>query len=137
MAWRRSAAIAVRDDGSVFLPQSAARQTLMALRSEPAIAALMAAELAIDNKMRLERFLGRPVSAAETYLAHFLGVGPAARIIEAAHARPHVAAAHLLPAAAETNPRVFGPADEPISAGAIVARIEAYFRDDVPRLAST
>lgn len=132
-----SAAIVVRDDGSVFLQQSAERKTLMALRSDPATAALMAAELAVDNKMRLESLLGRPVSAAETYLAHFLGVAPAARMIETAHARPQVPAARLLPAAAEANPGVFGPPGDPVSAGAIVTRIEAYFRDDVPRLAGT
>jgi hypothetical protein len=130
-----AAAIALGEDGAVVLPQWDVRQTLMQLRSDPATAALMAAELALDNKMRLERLLARPVSPAEIYLAHFLGLASAARMIEAASAHPHVSAARLLPAAAATNPGVFGPPDEPVSAGAIVARIEAYVREDVPRLA--
>jgi hypothetical protein len=130
-------AIVVAADGGVALPEASVRNTLMELRNDPAIAAVMAAELALDNKTRLERLLGRPISTGEIYLAHFLGLTSAARMIEAAYARPHVPAARILPAAAETNPGVFGPASDPVSAGAIVARIEAYFRDDVPRLAST
>jgi hypothetical protein len=130
-------AIVAAEDGSVSLPPSPMRKTLMQLRDDPALAAAMAAELALDNQLRLERLLGRPVSTGEIYLAHFLGLTSAARMIAAAYARPHVAAARILPAAAETNPGVFGSAGDPVSAGAIVARIEAYFRDDVPRLAST
>jgi hypothetical protein len=130
-------AIVVAADGGVSLPEASLRKTLLELRNDPAVAAVMAAELALDNKTRLEQRLGRPVSTGEVYLAHFLGLTSAARMIEAAYARPHVPAAHILPAAAETNPGVFGPASDPVSAGAIVARIEAYFRDDVPRLAST
>jgi hypothetical protein len=132
-----AAAIVVAANGSVSLPEETVRKTVMELRSDPALAAAMAAELALDNKTRLERLLGRPVSTGELYLAHFLGVTSASRMIQAAYARPHVPASLILPAAAETNPGVFGPASDPVSAGTIVARIEAYFRDDVPRLAST
>ena len=86
-----------------------ARAKLLQLRNDPKLAALMAAELARDNKARLERLLGRDVSPAETYMAHFLGVGQAARIIMAAHSRPHVSGAGLLPAAARSNPGVLRP----------------------------
>jgi hypothetical protein len=132
-----AAAIVVAADGGVSLPEVSLRKTLLELRNDPAVASVMAAELALDNRTRLEQRLRRPVSTGEIYLAHFLGLTPAARMIEAAYAHPHVPAAHILPAAAETNPGVFGPASDPVSAGAMVARIEAYFRDDVPRLAST
>ncbi|HEY7247241.1 MAG TPA: hypothetical protein VH678_25495, partial [Xanthobacteraceae bacterium] len=104
-----------------------ARAKLLQLRNDPTLSALMAAELARDNKARLERLLGRDVSPAETYLAHFLGVGQAARIIVAAHSRPHVSGARLLPAAARSNPAVFAPAGHDASAAAIVGKIEAYF----------
>jgi len=79
--------------------------------------------------------LGRDVSPAETYLAHFLGVGQAARIIDAAHSKPHVTGARLLPAAARSNPAVFAPAGHAASAAAIVGRIEAYFSREVSPLA--
>jgi len=108
-----------------------ARAKLLQLRNDPRLSALMAAELARDNKARLEHLLGRDVSPAETYLAHFLGVGQAARIIAAAHSKPHVSGARLLPAAARSNPAVFAPAGHAASAGAIVGRIEAYFSREV------
>jgi Transglycosylase SLT domain len=108
-----------------------ARAKLLQLRNDPTLSALMAAELARDNKARLERLLGRDVSPAETYLAHFLGVGQAARIIDAAHSKPHVSGARLLPAAARSNPAVFAPAGHAASAAAIVGKIEAYFSHEV------
>ena len=108
-----------------------ARAKLLQLRNDPTLSALMAAELARDNKARLERLLGRDVSPAETYLAHFLGVGQAARIIDAAHSKPHVSGARLLPAAARSNPAVFAPAVHVASAAAIVGKIEAYFSREV------
>ena len=105
---------------------------MMRLRFDPRVAALMAAELARDNRMRLEHVLGRPASPAETYLAHFLGLRQAARMIDAAATRPATAAARLVPAAAASNPAVLGRA----SASAVVHAVEAYFRDEVPRFAA-
>jgi hypothetical protein len=109
----------------------------MHLRDDPNLAALLAAELALDNQMRLERLLGRAVSPAEISLAHFLGVASASRMIAAADRQPNAAGRVLVPTAAETNPGVFGPADEPVSAGAIRARFESFFRNDVPRFTGT
>ncbi|HXZ00646.1 MAG TPA: transglycosylase SLT domain-containing protein [Stellaceae bacterium] len=126
-----AAAIAADDDGAVSMPRGALRERLMRLRYDPELAALMAAELARDNRQRLERVLGRKVSPTEVYVAHFLGLAQAARMIDAAAAQPETAAARLLPAAAVSNPAVFGRA----SAGAVLRAIDAYFRDEVPRFA--
>ena len=52
-------------------------------------------------------------------------------MIDAAASRPDMAAARLLPAAAESNPAMF----HGTSAAAVVHAIEAYFRDQVPRFA--
>ena len=124
--------IAINENGRV-IASHAARAKLLQLRKDPTLSALMAAELARDNKARLERLLGRGVTPAETYLAHFLGVSQAARIIDAAHSRPHVTGARLLPAAAQSNPAVFSPAGHAASAAAIVDKIEAYFDRDMQR----
>lgn len=132
-----AAAITLGADGSVFMPRGPERDRLMRLRFDPRIASLMAAELARDNERRLAHLLGRPVTPAETYIAHFLGLHQAARMIDAATERPHVAAARLVPVAAATNPAVFDTAGRPASARAIVREIEAYFRDEVPRFAAT
>ena len=132
-----AAEITVDDNDNVFMRRGSRRQALMHLRDDPHLAARLAAELALDNQMRLERLLGRAVSPAEVYLAHFLGVASAARMIAAADREPYAAGRVLVPAAAETNPGVFGPAGEPVSAGAIRARFESFFRDQVPRFAGT
>jgi Transglycosylase SLT domain len=124
-------AITASDDGTVSLRPGALRRRLMRLRYDPGVSALMAAELARDNQQRLERLLGRKVTPAEIYIAHFLGLGQAARMIDAAASRPDMAAARLLPAAAESNPALF----HGTSAAAVVHAIEAYFRDQVPRFA--
>jgi hypothetical protein len=125
--------IAIKDNGEVTMPQGAARDGLLRKRTDPAIAAVMAAELARDNEAKLAQILGRPVTPAETYIAHFLGVGQAARLIEAARSTPDFPAALLLSPAAQSNPDVFRAGSRAISARALVAKIEAYFRRDVPR----
>ncbi|HXZ14884.1 MAG TPA: transglycosylase SLT domain-containing protein [Roseiarcus sp.] len=132
-----AAEITAADDDNVFMRRGARRQALMHMRDDPHLAALFAAELALDNEMRLESLLGRAVSSAEIYLAHFLGVASAARMIAAADRQPRAAGRVLVPAAAETNPGVFGAPDEPVSAGAIRARFERFFRDQVSLFAGT
>jgi hypothetical protein len=126
-------AITLGEDGSVAMPRGPQRARLMRLRFDPRLASLMAAELARDNQQRLEHALGRKVSPAETYIAHFLGLHQAVRMIDAAETRPHMAAARLVPVAAGSNPEVFGNNGNPASARAVVREIEAYFRDEVPR----
>jgi hypothetical protein len=127
--------IRIGHDGGVSVPSAAARLKLLELRADSRLSALMAAELAQDNKARLERVLGRPVSAAEIYIAHFLGLSQAALIINAARATPGAAGAQLMPAAAARNPGVFTPAGRLASAGDIVAEIDAYFVREAPRFA--
>ena len=119
--------ITIDDDGLVSMHRGAERQALLKLRSDPGLASLMAAELARDNKLRLERILGRTVTPAETYLAHLFGVMPAARVIDAARSAPGVPGAHLLPSAARTNPHLFQAAGALSSAADIVTSIGADF----------
>jgi hypothetical protein len=127
--------IAVAPDGQVSLPNATVRAALLQLRNDPYLSALMAAELARDNKARLERMLGRKVTPAETYITHFLGLSGGAQMIEAARLSPQTAGASVLPVAAGHNSGVFGSADHGAAAGDIVARIDAYFDSQMPRLA--
>jgi hypothetical protein len=126
-------AITLGDNGAVALPEPVQRERLMRLRGDVRIAALMAAELALDNQRRLEHLLGRPASPAEIYIGHFLGVAQAARLIEAAHSAPNTSGTRLLPAAAQSNPTVFQRDGQEASAAAIVGRIEAYFDREATR----
>jgi hypothetical protein len=130
-----AARIGIGPDGDIVLPDERTRARLLALRDDPRLAALMAAELGRDNQARLERLLGRAVTPAETYIAHFLGLAPAAQMIEAAAARPHLRGARLLPAAAASNPGIFRPEGEAASVGAIVGAIRDYFDREAPRFA--
>jgi hypothetical protein len=127
--------ITVARDGGVAMPDDAARAKLLALRTDERLSALMAAELARDNAARLARLLDRDVTPAETYIAHFLGLAQAARLIVAADATPRRAGAALLPAAATHNAGIFSPDGHAASAAAIVAAIDAYFAREAPRFA--
>jgi len=88
----------------------AMRAQIMALRYDANASALMAGELAADNRAELATALGREPDAAELYLGHFLGVGGASTFLRALAADPTQSAARLLPSAAAANRTVFyGP----------------------------
>ena len=119
--------ITIREGGEISISNAGDRPKLLQLRSDPRLSALMAAELGRDNKARLEQMLGRAVTPAETYIAHFLGVRRAARMIGVAHSAPHTTGARLFPDAAITNPHVFSPAGQAASVGAILSKIDDDF----------
>lgn len=83
------------------------RAQIMALRFDPQVSALMAGELASDNRADLTATLGRTPDAAELYLAHFLGSTGASRFLTALGSDPAQSAAALLPAAAAANRGIF------------------------------
>jgi len=85
----------------------ALRGSVLALRHDPDIAALMAAELAGDNRDALSATLGREPDAAELYMAHFLGADGASRFLSALATNPDQSAAALMPQAAAANHGIF------------------------------
>lgn len=106
------------DGGRVTDP--ALRSEVMALRFDPNASALMAAELANDNRASLTATLGREPDAAELYVAHFLGAEGAARFLTALSADPAQSAAALLPAAAAANRGIFFADGAPRSVGQVM-----------------
>jgi len=96
-----------RAGGRYSVKDPSARDAIMALRTNPETAALMAAEHAADNAKRLETRLGRAAGATDLYLAHFLGAGGAARFLTGLAADGATAAADLLPRAARANRSIF------------------------------
>lgn len=98
----------------------ALRSDVMALRFDPAASALMAAELANDNRASLTATLGREPDAAELYVAHFLGAEGAGRFLSALAADPAQSAAALLPAAAAANRGIFYADGAPRSVGQVM-----------------
>ncbi|MFA7440908.1 MAG: transglycosylase SLT domain-containing protein [Sphingomonadaceae bacterium] len=83
------------------------RADALALRRNPWVASLMAAEHMGENRQTLEKGLGRAVGGTDLYLAHFLGSGGALKFLRAMAVNPAMTAADLLPAAARANKAIF------------------------------
>ena len=99
--------ISKSSDGRYHVSGDEARRAVMDLRLDPHAASLMAGELTSDSAAYLKGRTGRNPTAGELYAAHFLGPQGSARLIEAAHRQPDVAAAQLFPDAAHANKAIF------------------------------
>jgi len=87
------------------------KQTILALRKDPDVCALMAGEYAKTTQGSLRASLGREVCGGELYAAHFLGPDAAAKLIKLAGSDPGASAAAQFPQAAGANKSVFFHAD--------------------------
>lgn len=96
------------------------RSQIMALRYDADASALMAAELASDNRTDLTAILGREPDAAELYLGHFLGSAGASSFLSALAADPSQSAAAVLPRAAAANRAIFYDGNGPRSVGGVM-----------------
>ncbi len=85
----------------------AARNAIMKLRDDPTAASSMAAVLTQSNSFKLTGMLGRRPTDGELYMAHFMGVGGAAKLISNAEDNPRSSAARLFPNAAAANHSIF------------------------------
>ncbi|TAD73119.1 MAG: 3,4-dihydroxy-2-butanone-4-phosphate synthase [Sphingomonadales bacterium] len=83
------------------------RAALLALRSDPVAASVLAAADALDNGAVLGRVLGRTPTATELYLAHFLGSGGASRFLTVWQRAPQTSAVELFPRQARANRAIF------------------------------
>lgn len=97
--------------GQASVADPAMRATIMNLRHDPQISALMAGEFARDNASGLAPVLGREPDGPELYLAHFLGLDGASRFLRALSADPGQSAVQLFPRAAGANAAIFRQAD--------------------------
>lgn len=100
-------AISRTASGRYVVPDPTMRSAILALREDPRANALMAGALTESNAARLAGRLGRPPSAGELYIAHFLGAGGATKLISAAAEQPQSEAAALFPRAAAANRSIF------------------------------
>ena len=94
-------------DGGPAVADPALRQRILDLRRDPRLNAVMAGELANDNRAHLQRTIGGEIGPTELYLAHFLGAEGAEVFLKARRETPHRPAAELFPAAARANRAVF------------------------------
>lgn len=102
-----AASITKRSDGHYTVADPAAKKQILELRKDPTLNAAMAAELASDNKAKMEAALGRPVNATDLHLAHFLGLAGALRFIRKLDSDPATTGAAMFPRAAAANASVF------------------------------
>ena len=69
----------------------------MKLRDDPDAASAMAAVLTQSNSFKLTGKIGRRPTDAELYMAHFMGVGGAAKLISNAEDNPQAVRARMFP----------------------------------------
>ncbi|CAN5429688.1 hypothetical protein BH09PSE4_BH09PSE4_20160 [soil metagenome] len=93
--------------GKFTVSDAGTRQAILALRNDPAISSLMAAEHASDNKDAIEASTGRGATGTDLYMAHFLGLGGARSFLANMTANPDRSGASLFPAAARANRNIF------------------------------
>jgi len=97
----------VQTPGGYAVADASMRNAVLDLRRDPATNAAMAGAFTQYNSAELRGRLGRPATDGELYIAHFLGVGGAARLIVQAARGPDSPAADLFPAAAQSNRSIF------------------------------
>src|SRR5947199_2209789 len=100
-------AITKSASGSYSVSDPAARKAIMKLRDDPDAASAMAAVLTQSNSFKLTGMIGRRPTDSELYMAHFMGVGGAAKLIANAEDNPQASAARLFPNAAAANRSIF------------------------------
>ncbi|MGC2083747.1 MAG: lytic transglycosylase domain-containing protein [Bradyrhizobium sp.] len=100
-------AISKTSSGEYTVSDPSMRQAIMKLRDDPKASSSMAAALTQSNSFQLTGTLGRRPTDAELYMAHFMGVGGAAKLITSAQDTPRATAAQMFPGAAAANRPIF------------------------------
>lgn len=116
-----AAAIEQGADGRYRVADPEKRAAILNLRFDPEHAAALAGELVRDNQTALQAALGREVTGAELYAAHFFGANGAAKFLSAAS---EAIAADVLPSAAAANRAVFYDGARARSVSEVMASIE-------------
>lgn len=113
----------ISDSGKVATRKD--RNEILALRKDPEIASLMAAEFDSGNYARLKENVGGDIGSTELYLAHFLGAGGATGFLNAMKKSPNMAAADIFPKESRANRNVFY--DQRTGAPRTLKQVYAFF----------
>jgi hypothetical protein len=100
-------AITKNPSGSYSVSDPDMRAAIMRLRNDPDAASQMAGVLTQSNSFKLTARIGRRPNDAELYMAHFMGVGGAGKLIRNAEDNPNASAAQMFPHAAAANQSIF------------------------------
>ena len=93
--------------GKYYVPNRGQRKEILAMRHDAETSALMAAAYTEHNERYVRGRIGRTPSDGELYLAHFLGPGSAAKMINLAERQPDSPASRHFPRAARSNKSIF------------------------------
>lgn len=107
--------------GRPFVPDPGVRKMILDLRTDPQMAAQMAAVFTRDNKNDIEKAIGRRATSTDLYLAHFLGSGGAKTMLAA---DPQSSAAALFPGAAAANCSIFYEGGKSRSVAELYAKLQ-------------
>jgi hypothetical protein len=97
--------------GKLTVSDPGTKAAILAMRNDPQVASLMAAEHASDNRDALKASLGRDTNSTDLYMAHFLGLGGARSFLSAMASNPGRTGAAMFPAAARANRSIFYSSD--------------------------
>jgi len=100
-------AITKNPSGGYSVSDPSDRAAVMKLRDDPDAASSMAGVLTQSNSFKLTGKIGRRPTDAELYMAHFMGVGGAGKLISSAEDSPSANAARMFPNAAAANRSIF------------------------------
>ena len=103
----REAALIEGPDDKPTVADADERARILAMRERPYLAAVMAAEMLKRDGGKVAENVGRPLSAGETYLIHFLGTRDARTFLSQLAEGPKVSAASMLPRPARANKPIF------------------------------
>jgi hypothetical protein len=124
-------------DDRPFVADAGERLRILALRDDPRLSALIAAEMLKHDGGAIAKGIGRDLTVGETYLTHFLGPQDASRFLETVVDQPNAPAATLLPRPARANRPIFfarGKA-KPLSVEAVHDKFEEMIGARVGRYA--
>jgi hypothetical protein len=103
----QAAAIDKVGEGQYAVRDPMMRAQILKMRDDPKISALMAGALANHNAEGLSASLGRQPTSGELYIAHFLGLAGAKKLITMKEVQPEASAASAFPAPAKANRSIF------------------------------
>jgi Transglycosylase SLT domain len=100
-------AISKSSSGNYSVSDPGARTAIMNLRDDPSASSAMAGVLTRSNSFKLTGLIGRRPTDNELYMAHFMGVSGAAKLITSAEDDPQASGAKMFPNAAAANHSIF------------------------------
>ncbi|QUS40624.1 lytic transglycosylase domain-containing protein [Tardiphaga alba] len=100
-------AITKSPSGSYSVSDPKAKAEILKLRDDPVASSAMAGVLTQSNSFKLSGEIGRRPNDAELYMAHFMGVAGASKLINNAAQNPNLSGAALFPNAAAANRSIF------------------------------